>query len=364
MLSEKQTSHPFDERYYDNQHLIDRLREHNNHIDKKLIELKQSFKQVNNKRKALSNSQELKEYNDVTVTRLLAKRFSTAFNEENYQKCIRDIQIALLSLSGFMIITALAWLTISNTNFLTNSDFSYNAGLLGGFLMLCSIFYALLKRIRFINAMGHNETWFYAHLICGVLGTMIVLFHTTFQIKSINSGVALTCLLLVIVSGIFGRYVCTILLYQAHIIYEKIGLQEISLINALAKYRQTTSKNVKFGISRLLAIGLGKGKRWYEKVFNLVKLPYYTFSLYFNLRTSLNDSFSKIAIEKNLEDSELKEQLKDKRILARQYVKNISLLCLTQITSDILVHWRTIHSSILYLLTLTAVGHIVAVHMY
>lgn len=364
MLSQKQSSEAFTERYYDNQHLIDRLRENNTRLDRQLVELKQSINPPSNKRKALSSSQELKTYNDVTVTRLLAKRFASAFNEGNYFRCIRDIQICLLYLSGFIVATALSWLVISNTNFLTNSDFSYNAGLVGGFLMLCSIFYAMFKRIKFIYAMGHNETWFYAHLICGVLGTMIVIFHTTFQIKSINSAVALTCLGLVIVSGIFGRYIGTLLAFQMQKIYERIGPQEISLINSLARYRQTTDKKVKCGISRLLAIGLGNQKRWYTKAIDFIKLPCYALSLHYKLSKSLKTTYKAIAREKGWDRKEFKEHLSETRMLTRGYVKNIFLLGFTQMVSDLFVHWRTIHTSVLYLLTLTAVGHIVAIHMY
>ena len=364
MLSQKQNREPFSERFYDNQHLIDQLREHNTRLDQQLVELKQSFKQANNKRKALSNSQELKAYNDVTVTRLLAKRFAVGFNEANYFKCIREMQVALLYLSGFIVVTAMSWLVISNTNFLTNSDFSYNAGLLGGFLMLCSIFYAMFKRIRFIYAMGHNETWFYAHLVCGVLGTMIVIFHTTFQIKSVNSAVALTCLMLVIVSGIFGRYICTFLSYQTQKIYDQIGNQEISLINSLARYRQSTDKSVKSGISKLLAIGLGNQKRWYTKAIDFFKLPCYALSLHFKLRKNLKGTFRKISDEKDWHKDVLKDQLRESRKLARGYVKNIFLLGFTQLVSDLFAHWRTLHTSVLYLLTITAVGHIVAIHMY
>ena len=364
MLSQKQANQAFTDRYYDNQDLIDRLRDRNTRIDDQLVELKKSFNRVNSKRKALTRSQELKDYNDVTVTRLLAKRFAVAFNEENYLKCIHDIQVALLSISAFIVITALSWLIISNTNFLTNSNFSYNAGLFGGFLMLCSIFYALLKRIRFIYAMGHNETWFYAHLVCGVLGTMIILFHTTFQIKSLNSGVALFCLTLVIVSGIFGRYICTLLSYQVQKIYHRIGEQEVSLINSLAKHGHNTDKTVKSGISRLLATGLGKRFHWYTNIINLFKLPVQAIFLYLSLSKNLKVVFNKISTDAGWSNGEFKSTLSENRSLARRYVKNIYLLSTSQLTSDILSYWRTLHTSVLYLLTITAVLHILAVHMY
>lgn len=363
MLSEKKISHPFSERLYDNPELINRLRDSNNRIDTQLDELKKvTF--LKPRRKALSDTNELKTFNDVTVTRLLAKRFPVAFNEANYQKCIRELQIALLSLSGFIVITALSWITLSNTNFLVNSDFSYNAGLLGGFLMLVSVIYALLKRIKFIYAMGHNETWFYAHLVCGVVGTMIILFHTTFQIKSLNSAIAFACLMVVIVSGMFGRYICTLLSFKLQLIYDRIAEHELDLINMFARNNQATDKLLKSRLSRLLATGMSKRKNWYNYLTFLIHLPKRALKFYLAVSGNLKSLHRTTAERNQWNEFELKASIKDGRKMARQYTRDIILLSLTQFASDILSHWRTIHSSTLYLLTLTAIGHIVAVHMY
>lgn len=364
MLSEKQTAQPFSERFYDNQPLIDRLRERNTHIDDQLVELKQKIGRVNKKRKPLTKTQELKDYNDVTVTRLLAKRFSVSFNEQNYSKCIHDIQVATLALSAMFMVTGFAWLIISNANFVEDSNFSYNGGLLGGFLMLCSVFYALLKRIKFVYAMGHNETWFYAHLICGIGGTMLVIFHTMFQIKSFNSGVALFCLTLVIISGIFGRYICSLLSFKVQQFYDRIGLMELEIINSLARHHRQTGKAVKASMTRLLVTGMGKNKTWKRKCVDVCRLPWQSVSFYFKLKNDLKQTYKNIAQASSWNDHELKLNIKDSVSLARRYVTNIFLLCITQVTADILTHWRTIHSSILYLLVFTASGHIVAVHMY
>ena len=363
MLSEKQISQPFSERLYDNQELINRLRDSNNRIDSQLEELK-NVTFLKPRRKALTDTNELKTFNEVTVTRLLAKRFPVAFNETNYQKCIRELQIALLTLSGFIIITALSWITLSNTNFLVNSDFSYNAGLLGGFLMLVSVFYALLKRIKFIYAMGHNETWFYAHLVCGVLGTMIILFHTTFQIKSFNSAIAFICLLVVIVSGMFGRYICTLLSFKLQLIYDRIAEHELDLINMFTRHNQSTDKQAKSHLSKLLATGMGKKNHWYSHLTLLIHLPKRALKFYLAVSSNLKSLYRTVAERNHWNDFELKTSIKDGRKMARQYTRDIILLSLTQFASDMLSHWRTIHSSTLYLLTLTAIGHIVAVHMY
>lgn len=364
MLSEKQINQPFSERLYDNQHLINKLRDSNNRIDNELEELKKVTYLKPKKRKALTDTNELKTFNDVTVTRLLAKRFAVPFNESNYSKCIRELQVALLSLSAFIIITALSWITISNTNFLTSSDFSYNAGLFGGFLMLCSVFYALLKRVKFIYAMGHNETWFYAHLVCGVAGTMIIFFHTTFQIKSLNSAIAFGCLMVVMVSGMFGRYICTLLSFQLQKIYDRIGEYELDLINTFVNHSQSSNKEAKQRLSKLLATGMGKKKNLREQLIQLFYLPKRALSFYLVMANNIKTLYKAVAERNQWNDLALKNSITDGKKIARQYTKNIILLSLTQFLSDILSHWRIIHTSTLYLLTLTATGHIIAIHMY
>lgn len=363
MLTEKKIDTPFSDRLYDNQQLINKLRDSNNRIDNQLEELKKvTF--LKPKRKVLTDTAELKTFNDVTVTRLLAKRFSVAFNESNYQKCLRELQVALLALSGFIIITALSWLTISNTNFLASGDFSYNAGLLGGFLMLCSVFYALLKRVKFIYALGHNETWFYAHLVCGVVGTMIIFFHTTFQLKSLNSTIAFICLMIVIVSGMFGRYICTLLSFKLQQLYDRIGEHELDVVNIFASHHQSTDKEVKSRLSKLLATGMGKKKKWHDYITLFFHLPKRALTFYTGIAKNIKTLYGTVAHRNEWNDFELKASIKESKKLIRQYIKDIILLSLTQYASNILSHWRTIHSSTLYLLTLTAVGHIVAIHMY
>jgi hypothetical protein len=51
--------------------------------------------------------------------------------------------------------------------------------------------------------------WFRAHMVLGVLGPVLVLFHSNFKTGATNSNVALACMLLVSGSGLFGRYFYT-----------------------------------------------------------------------------------------------------------------------------------------------------------
>ena len=368
MLSEKQSTPPLTETRYDNQALIEKIRDTNNHLSDQVADLKNKLKIVETKKhqekNTLQQPSDLVNYNDVTVTRLLAKRFASQLNLENYRKSIHELQVALMTFSGLLLLVSVTWLFISNANFLANGDFAYNAGLFGGFLMLCSIFYALMKRIRFINALGRNETWYYAHLVCGIVGPLLIILHTTFQIKSINSAVAFFTMFVIMLSGMFGRYIFTIFSFKSHRLYQRIGKLELSLIRNLHQHQHTTTKPVKSSLTRFAVSGLKKPKYWFQNIPQMLKVPFYAISYHFTLQRELRRMFREIGKRNAWDKQTIKETLASNKRIARKYTFNILLLSLISMTQNLLQNWRMIHANLLYLLTLTATAHIVAVHMY
>src|SRR5512139_1944304 len=85
----------------------------------------------------------------------------------------------------------------------------HNMGWVGGFIMLTLFLYPLRKRVGFMRNMGVLPAWFKWHMVFGILGPALIMFHSTFHIGSVNAGVALICMLLVSGSGIFGRFFYT-----------------------------------------------------------------------------------------------------------------------------------------------------------
>jgi hypothetical protein len=82
----------------------------------------------------------------------------------------------------------------------------YWLGIIGGSLMLSLLLYPLRKKVRFLHRLGSTRRWFRMHMILGLLGPLLVLYHCNFQLGSFNSRVALYCMLVVAVSGIIGRH--------------------------------------------------------------------------------------------------------------------------------------------------------------
>lgn len=86
------------------------------------------------------------------------------------------------------------------------SGLGYLLGIAGGSAMLVLLVYPLRKRFRALGFMGTTKRWFQAHMALGVLGPVLILFHSNFQLGAVNSNVALACMLVVSASGLFGRY--------------------------------------------------------------------------------------------------------------------------------------------------------------
>jgi len=82
----------------------------------------------------------------------------------------------------------------------------YWLGIIGGSMMLVLVLYPLRKRIRALRFLGRTAHWFQVHIILGVLGPILVLYHSNFHLGSFNSQIALYCMLAVVGSGVIGRH--------------------------------------------------------------------------------------------------------------------------------------------------------------
>jgi len=118
--------------------------------------------------------------------------------------------------AGFSFLAAavlLAWgYSFPTEQYITpQSGFGYLLGILGGSLMLLLLIYPARKRIPGLKAIGSTKLWFQIHMAFGVVGPLLILFHSNFRLGATNSNVALFCMLVVAGSGFFGRY------FYAHI---------------------------------------------------------------------------------------------------------------------------------------------------
>lgn len=110
-----------------------------------------------------------------------------------------------------VVVAALAWGFTGHLNrYITpERGLGYWLGIVGGSMMLVLLMYPARKRASWLRIFGGIGGWFKAHMTLGVLGPLLVLFHSNFSLGATNSNVALFCMLSVSGSGLVGRYIYT-----------------------------------------------------------------------------------------------------------------------------------------------------------
>lgn len=105
-----------------------------------------------------------------------------------------------------VLVLWVGWLNRDDTGLTPVAGVGYWLGVAGSSLMLLLLLYPLRKRVRALRVIGPVTFWFRAHMILGVLGPVLVLWHANFRLGSVNSSVALVTMLVVAASGIIGRF--------------------------------------------------------------------------------------------------------------------------------------------------------------
>jgi len=110
---------------------------------------------------------------------------------------------------GFGVILALGWGYSAHLEHYITPDrgLGYALGITGGSLMLLLILYPARKRAQWLQFIGSVSAWYRIHMTLGIVGPLLILFHSNFSLGATNSNVALFCMLAVSGSGLVGRYI-------------------------------------------------------------------------------------------------------------------------------------------------------------
>lgn len=157
------------------------------------------------------------------------------------------------------------WFNRENSYLTAETGLGYNIGIIGALMMLILLLYPLRKHMRFMRSWGPIRYWFQIHMMLGVTGPLLILFHSNFGMGSTNSNVALFSMLIVSGSGLLGRIFYT----KIHdgLYGRKVELNELRELvadikshfsesdhfeNTLNKYEQVMLKNRQLLIAFLL----------------------------------------------------------------------------------------------------------------
>jgi hypothetical protein len=78
-------------------------------------------------------------------------------------------------------------------------------GIFGTALILTNLLYLVRRRVARFR-LGSMEAWLHMHVITGLVGSALILFHSAFQLRAPIAMVTAGSLALVVVTGVVGRY--------------------------------------------------------------------------------------------------------------------------------------------------------------
>jgi hypothetical protein len=207
----------------------------------------------------------------------------------------------------------------------------YVLGVLGVVIMSLLLLYPLRKRWRALQRWGAVRNWFRVHMILGIVGPVCIALHCGMRPGATNSRIALVAMLLVVASGIVGRY----LYAQIHhgLYGSRATLVERSLELAASRNGVLVSGRQVLRVSmRSRALSVELFLRLFVSSYRQARSPF--------------------------------DATRSARGRVEEYLASVRKLAGFAFYERVFALWHMLHVPLFVLLLISAILHVVAVHRY
>lgn len=269
----------------------------------------------------------------------------------------------------YLVITLLVWgaWRLSQLGlFQAGDDLGYWLGVAGGVMMLLLFTYPLRKHFRFAHGWGRVKWWFLVHMLLGVGGPLLILLHSTFRIGSLNAGVALYSMLIVAASGVIGRFIYARVnrglrgeTTDFKALQTRAGLDQQDVRSRLA-FAPAVEQILKDFEQRELSATAG----WGTHLRRVFWLPIRQWLTYKACVDALRDPLRRLADHSQWSDADRQRRTAQARKLVRRYLNAVTRVAQYTAYERLFSLWHIAHIPFVYLLVISAIVHVVAVHAY
>lgn len=242
----------------------------------------------------------------------------------------------------------------------------YWLGIVGASAMALLLLYPVRKRVRLFRSFGATRHWFRMHMILGVTGPILILYHCNFRLGSLNSTIALYCTLAVAGSGLVGRYI------YRHL-YSDLDGHRVRLQELIARAR--VSADERMHMSALAPDLLERMSAYDSKV--LAPPKSFLASILLPFRLGITTRIAALRLSRYtrrqiavraVQSPAVADQQERLRRTATAFVKthlrSVRRIAELQSFERLFALWHVFHLPFFYLMVLTALIHVLAVHMY
>lgn len=310
---------------------------------------------------ASSTTQNHFENGIVSVVALLKERYPGNLNQVKNEASKDSFRKFFTVATVVAAIVASGWAKWNLISFIADYDFIYYTGLAGGIIMLVALTYSLRKRFAFMRNFGKVESWYYVHIFAGVSGPLIIIFHSTFAIKSVNSLIAVIAMLLIVFSGALGRFLYTRLSFVMHGKLEKISREEEQLFASLVKY---DSEVIRKHLSRFNMNCMVQPKTIWHIPYAYFLIRGQAAACYLLIGNYITRVLVEVAKRQNWDNQTLQVTIMNEKHYLKQYLNTLMDVSRVRGYEQILSKWRLFHAPVMYLMLLAVLGHVWAVYAY
>lgn len=267
---------------------------------------------------------------------------------------------------GLTAIVAGCWAFTRLRLYDTKSDIAYWLGVAGGVGMLLLLSYPLRKHLRFMHRWGAAKGWFAAHMVLGVSGPVLILLHSNFELGSVNATVAFFSMVIVALSGVVGRFL--FLRLHRNLNGEKLTLGQM---RAQLDHENTTSARLRFApkvvercreferlaIERRIGTGV-------EVLRAVAVLPWLRWRAARFCHAEARRKLVAVAHTEGWTRRKLNARVHTAGLLIDEYLLAAHRVALFAAWERLFSWWHVAHVPFVYLLVISAVVHVIAVHAY
>lgn len=241
--------------------------------------------------------------------------------------------------------------------YVAEEGLGYALGLTGGIMMLLAYIYSLFKHISWLRSKGMMRWWLGVHIFFGVAGPILIVLHSTFRIGSLNGAVALISMLLVFLSGVIGRYLYSKIHYGLG--GQKARMEDMQLsLGAVGK--RIKSRRLEAFTVKVMQHPEGLLDAYWD----LLTFGWRSRWLSLQLRRDMRRHLGAIAKEKQWSHAELRRHRRHFRRQLADYMVMLRKVALFSVYERFFAFWRHAHVPLLYILFVSGVAHVIAVHLY
>jgi hypothetical protein len=275
----------------------------------------------------------------------------------------RSDALAYLLMVGMLL---MAWQMSRMQLYSARSDTGYWIGVVGGTMMLLLFAYPLRKRWQVLAGLGKAKHWFVVHMVLGIFGPVLVLAHSTFQIGSVNAGVALFSMLIVAASGVAGRFI-----YLR--IHRGLGGEMLSLealrkaLGFSSEALHTTLHFAPAAEARLRALERHLAHPSDRMLDHLRRVTLLPWQLRLERKQCWRDTKRALARQAKVrgwDGPELQRRARRARALVDDYFNAVLRVAQLAAYTRLFSLWHVLHVPFVFVMVLCAIAHVVAVHAY